>query len=150
MTSNYELLQMAKKKHIRNLHVLCKDELETLSFGANKNIIVNLSSSTDEDNGSHWCALFVNRHSQCFYFDPFGIVPPKAVMSFCKKKRVCFSETQVQDLSSSKCGFFCIAFLSYMNTDDRVPDHESIKNFLLKFNNDDTRENDVILKKHFF
>jgi hypothetical protein len=50
--------------------------------------------------------------SKCYYFDSFGFPAPKEIERLVPS--YVFSEKQIQGISESSCGFFCIAFAKYM------------------------------------
>ena len=86
-----------------------KDELPlTLKRGF---YVINLQSST-VGSGTHWTALYYNsKHS--YYFDPFGFIAPTEVEQ--KLNEYTFNNKQIQNLKSTACGYYCIAFIIFMN-----------------------------------
>lgn len=67
--------------------------------------------------GSHWVCIFVNKKSEGFYFDSYGLPPFVAnIANVLRKncKTIKFNDRQVQSDSSSVCGHFCVMFLYYM------------------------------------
>jgi hypothetical protein len=106
--------------------------------------------STYQGNGTHWVAMYIYK-SNAFYFDSFGALPPNEVIAFVKQRKGChlyYSNWIIQDLSSEACGWFCIAFLTYIhqnrNRDLKEVFNEFSNNFV-----DDTAKNDEILKSYF-
>ena len=101
---------------------------------ANGAYIINLNGQ------SHWTAL-IKKGDKFYYFDSYGVVPPLDVQNVIGKKFRGSNRT-VQDLNSSSCGWFCIAFLRFMNhKQDLDKTYESfIKMFM-----DNTIENEKIL-----
>jgi hypothetical protein len=70
----------------------------------NKGCIINLD---DMDNqGTHWTALY-NDNGQYLYFDSYGMPPPEEL----KNLKIIFSDTHLQEITSSSCGAWCIWFL---------------------------------------
>jgi hypothetical protein len=43
MTSNFQLLEYAQKKHLGKVSILCKDELSKVKLRPNLNFIINMS-----------------------------------------------------------------------------------------------------------
>lgn len=87
-----------------------KDEMKNKKPN-NKFWVINMADSTEPD-GTHWVCVFDCPPASpgfCVYFDPFGLVPPPAIASFCKRSghKVVYSTGQLQDLDSEACGFFC-------------------------------------------
>lgn len=84
--------------------------------------IVNLSRKTEI--GSHWIAVYMHSHLDCYYFDSFGLPPKnKFIVMFLKKhaKRIYYNKRQIQHISSIKygkyCCLFCICVLKYRSID---------------------------------
>ncbi|DAC81526.1 TPA_asm: adenain [Capsaspora MELD virus 2] len=73
---------------------------------AAKNYVVNMDNSSG--GGTHWVAV-CNVGENCFYFDPFGVDPPPAILEFMKSgTKQCMGNTvQIQDIKSNACGYFC-------------------------------------------
>jgi hypothetical protein len=116
-----------------------KDKLPKLE--PNCYYIVNIQHSKDGD-GSHWTCLFVLNDKMALYLDPMGYPPPTEVED--KIQFIIWNERPIQDLESTACGYYCIAFIkvSYYMTD---------KNKALEYFNDlftyKTKKNDYILKE---
>lgn len=73
--------------------------------------IVNLSPHNEP--GSHWIAIYISSIRYAFYFDSFGFpVNNYHISRFLKKHsiRVSFNKTQLQHVTSNKCGKFCCGF----------------------------------------
>ena len=106
--SNIDIEEILKSQKIK-VTVYMKDELPlTLKRGF---YVINLQSSTD-GSGSHWTALYYNsKHS--YYFDPFGFLAPTEVEH--KLNEYTFNNKQIQNLKSTACGYYCIAFIIFMN-----------------------------------
>ena len=74
--------------------------------------ITNLQSSRDGD-GSHWTSFYYNPKCS-YYFDPYGFVPTVEVE--IKIKPYIYNDIDIQSYSSTACGYYCIAFIIYMNS----------------------------------
>jgi hypothetical protein len=148
MTSNFQLLEYAQKKHLGKVSILCKDELSKVKLRPNLNFIINMSDS-DLGSGTHWCALFISHNLQPFYFDSYGAICPKEVVKYLKqlKRKIAYSQYAIQDLKSDRCGIFSLAFLLYMNKKHRItePHLNTFEKFLKQFDLDEQENNDAIL-----
>ena len=62
--------------------------------------------------GTHWVAMYTDSN-QYEYFDPFGVVPPDLVLHYMQKskKEIIYNSTQVQNISSIMCGYFCVFYI---------------------------------------
>jgi len=142
-----------------------KDELpKTLKY--NTGYVINLENSKDEDgeqnDGSHWVCLQVNKYPsgliEPLYFDPYGVPPPESVKSFVKKgcgKQLPYTEKDIQSMMNNACGFYCCAFLHYVNAyPQRKKDLYVDASEFLELFNDLTKETDYkyneFVLKHFF
>ena len=67
--------------------------------------------------GDHWVAMRMIKN-KCFYFDSFGVpILDKEIKQFAKEyDEVIYSNICIQDLTSVKCGEFCIAFINNVNS----------------------------------
>jgi hypothetical protein len=150
MTSNFELLELAQKKHLGKISILCKDELSKVKIKPNLNIIINLSDS-DDGSGTHWVALFISHNLQPFYFDAFGAICPTQIIKYLKplKRKIAYSQFAIQDLTSDRCGIFSLAFLLYMTKKHRLnePHLNTFEKFLKQFDLLTQENNDYNLQE---
>lgn len=70
-------------------------------------IIVNLNGT------SHWCVLARNK-DKWYWFDPFGFPAPLEVEYIIPHDYI-YSSDEIQCIKSSSCGFYCVAFIKYMD-----------------------------------
>lgn len=73
--------------------------------------IVNLSKKTED--GSHWVSIYIDKNSECYYFDSFGFPPNnKFIIMFLQKhaKRIYYNKRQIQHITSINCGKYCCLF----------------------------------------
>lgn len=116
-----------------------KDQLPELK--KNYYYIVNLQSSKD-GGGTHWTCLYILHDNFALYLDPMGYPPPEEIYN--KIEFIKWDEKPIQDLDSTACGYFCIAFIKLSYYMDK-------KNKALKYFNDlftnNTKKNDYILQK---
>ena len=91
--------------------VFAKDVLPKLQ---KKYYVINLDDEGQP--GTHWCAIY-NVGSECYYFDPFGVAPPQLAHRRMNetKKPVIQSITELQDISSDYCGYWCCFFIDSLN-----------------------------------
>lgn len=148
MTSNFQLLEFAKKKHLDKVSILCKDELTKVKLRPNLNFIINMSDA-DDSNGTHWTALYVSHNMQPFYMDSFGAPPAKEVIKYLKplKRKIAYSQFAIQDIKSDQCGIFSLAFLLYMTKKHRLNESylNTFEKYLKQFDLAEQNNNDAIL-----
>jgi hypothetical protein len=147
MLSNFELEDMCNELQLPMVSICMKDELpKSVQDGG---YIINLDSSTNS-NGTHWTAMVI-QGNEAQFFDPFGVVPSVEIIHFVKKRPKCklaYVSTQIQDLKSQRCGYFCVAFLYYCIKLCPGSIFDSGNDFPTLFS-DDTIENDSLLRKIF-
>lgn len=85
-----------------------KDRIDSLNHGY---YIINLQSSKD-GNGTHWTALYFEPEKS-LYFDAFGFPPPEEVEQLLNEYE--YNKHDIQNINSSSCGFYCIAFIKFMH-----------------------------------
>lgn len=108
-------------------------------------IIVN--TDNHDSPGQHWCAIFINKQENGFFFDSYGLPPINfyhrtALERNCKKYT--WNTKCLQQLKSKVCGQYCVFFLHYMCFGQK-------KNFI-SFNNLFTRyksKNDSMILSFF-
>jgi hypothetical protein len=86
--------------------------------------IINLEDSKD-GNGSHWCSFYKNKNKS-YYFDSYGFICPQNIENIINP--FTYSQKQIQDVSSSSCGYYCILFIKHL-------DGYNKNNFLNNYNN---------------
>jgi hypothetical protein len=144
MLTNFDLEKIAKNYDVKLIGIYSKNELDKLPI-EDGNYIINLNDNV----GSHWCGLFISKNDT-IYFDSFGCVLPQNVISFVKQKpdsKFGYNNFIIQDLESEKCGFYCIAFLVFLNRSKNKDIYKATNDFIQLFK-DNTLENDEILKKY--
>lgn len=117
MTTNLDLIKLAKKNKIQLDYILYKDELIKIPYKAGLSIILNMSSTGHP--GTHWVALHTYK-DLTVYFDSFGIEPPVEVINWSLNRnagfphslnRVLYSDFQLEELDGINCGqiaLFCL------------------------------------------
>lgn len=78
--------------------------------------IVNLQDS-EEGEGTHWTAYRSNPGPCAFYFDSFGLRPPKEVTRYLKGKRIIFNRKRIQQPGEVLCGQYCLFVLFHLDKD---------------------------------
>jgi hypothetical protein len=112
MLSNFELEKIAKSLDVKLDGIYMKNEL--LFKRTIGNYIINLDDTGNE--GTHWTTLIVTEKLS-YYFDSYGCPPPEQIIAFCKSpnSHLYFNTRVIQDLESELCGFYCMAFIKYVN-----------------------------------
>lgn len=100
-----------------------------------KYYIYNLNNSYQK--GSHWVGIYKNNKKSC-YFDSFGFVCDREIEKYIKPYK--YNKYQIQDINSTSCGYYCIAFIIFMNYNNNDFD-----NFIKMFNKENYKLNEFIL-----
>ena len=80
-----------------------------------------MNSEFDEKNnrnaGSHWCCLVIDDMKKAIYFDSYGENAPNEIRNLLKSNQYKMGHTSknIQSLMSNLCGFFCLAFIYFLN-----------------------------------
>lgn len=110
--TNFNLIDICNRVHIKLHGVYCKDELPPKRDRQDGGYIINLQDQED-GNGTHWTAFWVEKGEAC-YFDSFGVIFPIAVSNFLNGLRTYYNTQQIQSLASGICGYYCVGFLNFM------------------------------------
>lgn len=110
------------------------DKLERGSY------IINLQSSK-EGNGTHWVCLYYTPNYS-YYYDSYGFIAPLEV----QKKIIpyMYNDLEIQDIDSTACGFYCVAFVLYLNKKMNI--EKAFMEFINLFGKD-TERNEAILHR---
>lgn len=141
--SNSDLMSIAIKLKLKLVGIYMKDELKgNLKQGC---YIINLQNH--DENGSHW-TCFIKDKDCIYYHDSFGCVPPQNEYDIFlhEMDNIYTNTSDHQNIDSSSCGWWCIAFLHYMNT-TKGSMLDRFKKFNKKFSKD-TIKNEIVLKKY--
>ena len=165
MLTDRQITELSKKMNFPLAGVFFKDELpKKIQF--NKGYVINLQDSVDEEGnqneGTHWTALQVNKYPdgkiEPIFFDPYGAPPSESIKLFVSNncgKKLPFTEKDIQSLMNNACGWYCTAFLHYINTwDNRSKDLYIDTGIFLEYFDDlntsiDWKKNEYILKMFF-
>jgi len=141
--SSKDLEQLVKQYGITNFNgIFSKDLLPpTLLKGW---YIINLENH-DEGNGTHWTCFKITDEKANLYFDSFNFVAPKFVEE--KIKPYIYNDKQIQDLTSSACGWYCIACINFVEKHNVVGDYLAFKDFVNVFSKNQDF-NDGILQRY--
>lgn len=133
-----DILEILNKMNIEIKGVYHKDLLPVLTTGF---YVINLDHSTSGKNGTHWTALYFSPTTE-IYFDPFGFPAPEEVED--KLKDYDYSKKEIQDINTSSCGYYCIAFIKFLYA---LTDKEKAFKLFLRTFQRDVGNNEAILYK---
>jgi hypothetical protein len=134
--TNDELSQLVKHYKIKKYHGAFIDDRMPLKL-KNGFYIINLNGR------SHWTCLMKD-NDKFYYFDSYGFVASQEVED--QIGEYMYSDLQLQHLNSSSCGFFCIAWMRWMQNHKHKNKKICYESFLKLFD-DDPKKNEVILNK---
>ena len=77
----------------------------------NKVYIVNLQDST-QGTGTHWTCFGISDYEH-LYFDSYGFPAPNIIEEILNKNYL-WNDTQIQHLNAETCGWFCLAFMYFI------------------------------------
>ena len=108
--------------------------------------IINLQNSNE--NGSHWTS-FIKDKNNIYYYDSFGVIFPENQyhIFFKNADNIYYIDKHDQNIDSTSCGYWVLAFLFYM-TNTKGPMLDRMKKIDKKFDNKKTIENEIDLKKY--
>ena len=119
-----QIWDLAKRMNVPLVFCGFKDELKgnKRKLKYNKSYVLNMENEFDEkgerNDGSHYTCFQVNKYpngkTEGLYFDSFGQPPPKVVEEFAGKLPYC--DKDIQSLMNSACGWYCLAFLHFINS----------------------------------
>ena len=162
MLTDLQIEDLAKRMDIPLERVCFKNELCEQKLKYNRSYIINMENSEDEygksNEGTHWTCFQVNKYPdgkiEGIYFDSFGQDEPQAVEKFVGRK-LPYNTKDIQSLMNSACGWYCLAFLHYINAYEHRAKHlySDVESFLDLFEDLSKsilfKKNEFILK-HFF
>ena len=147
--SNFDILNVAKYYKLPLNGVFMKDTLPNVP--KNGGYVVNLDSSTDPRDGTHWCSIYFN-NKDVLYVDSYGQLPTQETINFMNKvnKHWANNTKQIQSWNSELCGFYSLAAIMAitigLNNNESIFD--SFNDFANMFNIDPNK-NDKILRQYF-
>jgi len=138
--SNYDIENILKHYNLKYNGIFFKDDLpQKLKKGF---YIINLDNKGNS--GTHWTCLYYINPNYSIYFDSMGFYPPDNIED--RLNIYDYNIEQIQNIDSSACGFYCIAFIKFMTGKNNPLNSFNI--FIEKFNKNNLK-NDDILKELF-
>ena len=130
--TNGEIDELVKHYKIKKYHGCFIDD-KLPSKLHNGYYIINLNGH------SHWCCLLKDG-KKFFYFDSYGFPASEEIEE--QIGEYIYSDNQLQGMNSSSCGYYCIAWMSYM--DSRKNKEAAFADFLSLFTKN-TKNNEIVL-----
>ncbi len=146
MLTNFELEDIAEKNGLDLIGVFSKDQMPNERVVGS--YIINLQDYND-GNGTHWVCFKLFDNGKCCYFDSFGMPMPREINSWLMKfKPIATNNRHIQDIKSSKCGYFCLAFIEYFNDIDptQTDVFELFDDFLNCFSTDEKKNDKIVME----
>ena len=123
MTTNIELISLAKALYIPNFYCIMIDEFLIIEVKERPlSIICNLQDSTK--NGSHWVMCFISLTQKIFYCS-YGSPIPLKIKTFLMSiddRSILSSNFQIQDFNENTCGYYCLLILYLLNEGEQFED----------------------------
>ena len=134
--TNGEIDELVEHYKIKNSHGCFIDD-KLPSKLHNGYYVINLNGH------SHWCCLLKDC-TNFFYFDSYGFPASQEIED--QIGEYTYSDNQLQHLNSSACGFFCIAWMLWMQNHKHKNKEICFNSFLTIFT-EDPKKNELILHK---
>ena len=134
--TNGEIDELVKHYKIKKYHGCFIDD-KLPSKLHNGYYVINLNGH------SHWCCLMKDG-KKYFYFDSYGFPASQEIEE--QIGEYIYSDNQLQHLNSSACGFFCIAWMLWMQNHKHKNKEICFNSFLTIFT-EDPKKNEMILHK---
>lgn len=138
----YTLKDFLNRKVCSKNFVTSVDDLPA-TFSLPLVMVVNLAPA--EQPGTHWVAIFINRHRRGIYMDSYGFEPKdQRLRDFLDHQCIewMYNRQQLQQTQSKVCGLYVATFLYYMYN------NISLHAFMSQFNLNITI-NDFFVEKLF-
>jgi len=165
MLTDIQIEDLATRMNIPLVYIGFKNNLP-FKIRPNKAYIINLENALSKDGvenkGSHWTcfqvAKYPNGVCECFYFDSYGVGPPQIISKRIEKEfkiGIYHNTKDIQSLMSEVCGYYCLAFLHFINASPYASKHliKDAETFIDMFDDlekkVDFKKNEYVLK-HFF
>ena len=133
--SNFDLLQWVDFLKIPNFKgIFARDEVMPRKHSP---CIINLDSL--ENAGTHWVCCVPGGRA-LWYFDSFGMGFPQ---EFKSSKPVIWNSSQLQNIKSVLCGYYCLYFLH------QWAQGKDFYDILKPFSLSDTMQNEKFIKEYF-
>jgi hypothetical protein len=94
------------------------------------------------EQGAHWVAFYFPKRGKFEYFDSYGLPPiiEEHLMFLSKKGTFRSSDMELQDVSSTFCGHYCLLFLSARMNGIKLKEFQSV------FTNDSSLNDEIVNK----
>jgi len=109
--SNYEVISKADKLELPNFRYFMRDDLCKAICKKQECSVVNLNTSKQQ--GSHHTCYWVSNNKK-YYFDSFGVVPPKELVKYLKSP-IMYSTHQIQQYNDANCSEWCLYMLNELH-----------------------------------
>ena len=136
--SNNDIDEILKNYNIKYNGIYSKDRLPNKLL--NGFYIINMQSSK-AGNGTHWISLYKINDGYSLYFDAFGFPAPEEIIH--KLHAYDYNHKDIQNINSSSCGYYCIAFVKFMNSHSNNP-KKAFDTFVSLFSNDTNKNEDIL------
>lgn len=162
MLTDTQIWDLAERMKVPLVFCDFKDRLAKKKLQYNKSYIINMENELDEDGhkneGSHYTCFQVNKYpngkKEGIYFDSFGQPPPQIVETFTGMK-LPYQTKDIQSLMNSACGWYCLAFLHFINASEYRSKHlytdcEDFTDLFDDLNKTNNHLKNEYVLKHFF
>lgn len=110
--SDYEFIEHVKRLKILNFRgYIMRDQLSKLTPLDKECGALNLDDFNN--GGTHTVCWFKDENSK-YYFDSFGVVPPKELIRYLKSP-ILYSTYQIQQFNDTNCSEWCLHVLNELN-----------------------------------
>jgi len=117
-TSNKDLEAISRYLNMPKPIICFDEDLLHRKMKNTEYFVVNLGSMND--GGTHWVGLAIRGKREVCYFDPFGVIWSQKIAKYiskCTKKG--FNETQIQNIASNLCGWYCLMWLKWIQSSNK-------------------------------
>lgn len=143
--SNFQIEYLCEYLKVNLIVCILQDDLEMIDEIHDGGYVINYG--TEKNGGTHW-VCFYKRDDNVFHFDSFGAIYSTDVKKYISSvKNKGFNQWIVQDINDDHCGFYCVAFLHYIQNYDGYFFNGC--NDFINYFKDDTTKNLGILKIMF-
>jgi hypothetical protein len=162
MLTDTQVWDLAERMKVPLVFCDFKDRLAKKKLQYNKSYIINMEDEFDDEgrrnDGSHYTCFQVNKYpngrTEGIYFDSFGQPPPQIVEDFVGMK-LPYQTKDIQSLMNSACGWYCLAFLHFINSWEGRSKHlytdcEDFTDMFDDLNKTNNHLKNEYILKHFF
>jgi hypothetical protein len=162
MLNDQQIWELAERMNVPLVFCNFKDKLKKKPLKYNASYIVNMEDSVSKDGkmnpGSHYVCFQINKYpngkKESIYFDSFGMPQPDTITDYVGGIMP-HNDKDIQSLMNSACGWYCLAFLHYINSYEGKTSHlyTDAKHFIDMFDDLEKEHNHLkneFVLKHFF